>query len=99
MYIKKTASRYKHKTYTNYLLVEAISTPKGPRQKVICSLGDLGPRPAKEWLGLARKVEAALIGQLSLDETDPEVDAIVLEGSCIQARARGTTAPAWTGRR
>ena len=86
MYIKKTASRYKDKTYTNYLLVEAISTPKGPRHKVICSLGDLRPRPAKEWLRLARKVEAALVGQMSLDETDPEVDAIVAK---VRASKRG----------
>ena len=31
-------------TYFNYLLVESVLTPKGPRQKVICSLGDLSPR-------------------------------------------------------
>ncbi len=46
MYVRQTTRRYKDKTYTNYLLVESIHTPKGPRQKVICSLGDLSPRPA-----------------------------------------------------
>ncbi len=54
MYVRQTTRRYKDKTYTNYLLVEAIHTPKGPRQKVICSLGDLSPRPSEEWLRLAR---------------------------------------------
>jgi transposase len=78
MYVRKTTRRYKDKTYTNYLLVEAIHTPKGPRQKVICSLGDLSPRPAEEWLRLARKVEEALVGQVNLfSELDPEVDEIV----------------------
>jgi len=78
MYVRKTSRRYKDKTYTNYLLVESVSTPKGPRQKVICSLGDLSPRPARQWLALARKVEAALAGQLDLFSTaDPEVEQIV----------------------
>ena len=44
------------------------------RQKSICSLGDLGPRPREEWLKLARKIDAALLGQADLLETDdPEV--------------------------
>ena len=63
MYVRKTTRRYKDKTYTNYLLVESVHTPNGPRQKVICSLGDLSPRPAEDWLRLARKVEDALVGQ------------------------------------
>ena len=78
MYVRKTTRRYKDKTYTNYLLVESIHTPNGPRQKVVCSLGDLSPRPAEEWLRLARKVEEALVGQVNLfSEPDPEVDEIV----------------------
>ena len=78
MYVRKTTRRYKDKTYTNYLLVESIHTPNGPRQKVVCSLGDLSPRPAEEWLRLARKVEEALVGQINLfSESDPEVDEIV----------------------
>ncbi len=78
MYIRQTTRRYKDKTYTNYLLVESIHTPKGPRQKVICSLGDLSPRPAEDWLRLARKVEDALVGQANLfSSPDPEVEQIV----------------------
>jgi hypothetical protein len=78
MYVRQTTRRYKDKTYTNYLLVESIHTPKGPRQKVICSLGDLSPRPAEEWLRLARKVEDALVGQTHLfSQPDPEVEQIV----------------------
>lgn len=62
-YIRTTTRDYRGKTYTNYLLVESRHTPKGPRQKVICSLGDFKPRPKEEWLKLARKVEAKLSGQ------------------------------------
>ena len=44
MFIRKTTRRYKDKTYTNYLLAESVRTEKGPRQKTICSLGDLSAR-------------------------------------------------------
>jgi transposase len=78
MYVRKTTRRYKDKTYTNYLLVESVHTPNGPRQKVVCSLGDLSPRSAEDWLRLARKVEDALVGQLNLfSNPDPEVEQIV----------------------
>ena len=63
MYIRRSTRAYKGKTYTNYVLVEAVQTPKGPRQKTICSLGDLSPRPREEWLKLAHKLEHALAGQ------------------------------------
>jgi hypothetical protein len=46
MFLRKSVSRYKDKTYTNYMVVESVHTAKGPRQKVVCSLGDLSPRPA-----------------------------------------------------
>ena len=32
MYIRKTTRKHKNKTYTSYLLVESVATPKGPRQ-------------------------------------------------------------------
>jgi len=87
MYVRQTTRRYKDKTYTNYLLVESIHTPKGPRQKVICSLGDLSPRPAEEWLRLARRVEDALVGQANLfSQPDPEVEQIVRQVRQRQAR-------------
>lgn len=78
MYIRKKTLRYKGKTYENYSLVESVRTPKGPRQKTICSLGNLKSRPREEWLKLAHKVESALVGQEDLFETgDPEVESIV----------------------
>jgi transposase len=82
MYIRRSTRAYKGKTYTNYVLVEAVQTPKGPRQKTICSLGDLSPRPREEWLKLAHKLEHALTGQGELLTgavlpRDPELDGLV----------------------
>ena len=77
MYVRKTSKVIKGQVYENYLLVESVATPKGPRQRTICSLGHLKPRPRKEWLKLAQKVECALQGQLTFDETSAEVEEIV----------------------
>jgi hypothetical protein len=77
MYIRKATRTYKGKLYTNHLLVKSIHTSKGPRQKVICSLGDLSPRPREAWLKLAHKVGAALEGQTELFEVDPEVGSLL----------------------
>jgi len=78
MYIRKSIRKYGDKSYTNHLLVESIQTPKGPRQKTICSLGDLSPRPAKDWLRLAHKIEDALSGQEGLiAEADTETRRLI----------------------
>ena len=76
MYIRRTVRRVKTKTYVNHLLVESVATPAGPRQRVICSLGALAPAPKDEWLGLARKLHAALAGQSTL-LPDAAVDQFV----------------------
>jgi len=79
MYIRKTSRTYKGKTYTNYLLVESLLTPQGPRQKVVCSLGDLSPRPTQDWLALAHKLQSALSGQAELisPAANAELDRLV----------------------
>lgn len=82
MFIRKTTRRYKGREYTCHLLVESVRTDKGPRQRTICSLGDLSPRPRSEWLRLARRVEGALAGR---DDLLEPADAEVRE---IAARAR-----------
>ena len=75
MYLRKASRTYKGKTCFNYLLVESHLTPKGPRQKIICSLGDLSPRPKEQWLELARKLESALTGQQDrFASTRPEAE-------------------------
>jgi transposase len=76
MYIRKTIKSHKGKTYTNYLLVESVSTPKGPRQRIICSLGSLAPAPSEQWRDLAHRLQASLQGQTSLTAADPQVEAL-----------------------
>lgn len=96
MFVRKTTSRRKGKTYTNHLLVESVRTSRGPRQRTICSLGDLRPRPRGEWLKLAHKVEQALAGEGDLfDEQDEELKAIVSRVRKRQERGGGSKA---TGR-
>jgi transposase len=77
MYIRKSTRTYKGKTYTNYLLVESVQTPKGPRQRTVCSLGSLEPAPVEDWLELAHKLESALRGQESLPEASEEIQTWV----------------------
>ena len=84
MYLRKTTRTYKDKTYTNHLLVESVHTSKGPRQRIICSLGSLDPAPAEHWLGLAHKLDAALQGQGALPE-----GAAPIRDLAVKAR-RGT---------
>jgi transposase len=76
MFIKKSSKTVNGKKYVNHLLVESYSTPKGPRHKVICSLGNLDPGPKDKWLGSARNIKTALGGQL-LIEPDPVAEQIV----------------------
>jgi transposase len=75
MYLRRTTRRVGDKTYHNYLLVESVATPDGPRQRVICSLGALAPGPKGEWLGTAQRLHAALAGQTAL-VPDATVEAL-----------------------
>src|SRR4030042_6960222 len=76
MFIRKSINQWNK---VNYVLVESIWTAKGPRQKTVCFLGDLKPRPRAEWLKLAHKVEIALTDQMELFQgrPDAEVEEIV----------------------
>ena len=86
MYIRKSIRAYHGRTYTNYVLVESVHTAKGPRQKTICSLGDLSPRPREAWIELARKIEDALVGQSHLLDTDESEVADIVDR--VRARRR-----------
>ena len=77
MYIRKNTRRHKGKTYTNYVLVESVRTDKGPRQKTVCSLGSMKPRPKEQWLELAQKVQDALVGQMRVEGHGDEVESIL----------------------
>ena len=90
MYIRKTTKTHKGKTYTNYVLVESVATPKGPRQRILCSLGSLAPGPREQWLGLAHKLGASLQGQFPLGGPDPELETLVAR---VRPRRRATGPP------
>ncbi len=77
MYIRKTTKKVKDKVYENYLLVESVMTPQGPRQRTICPLGYLNGRSREEWLILARKVETTLKGQVIFEKEEPEIEEMV----------------------
>jgi transposase len=66
MFIKANKTKVNGKEYTNFLLVESVKTPKGPRHNVVCSLGNLKSAPREHWHQLAQKIERALEGQLEL---------------------------------
>jgi transposase len=87
MFIKRTKKRVGDKTYVNHVLVESVATPKGPRHRMVCSLGSLAPAPAEDWLALAHKIEVALTGQHPL-VTDPQVDALVAKVQAARRVAR-----------
>ncbi len=88
MYLRRTTRRVGGKTYHNYLLVESVATPRGPRQRVICSLGALAPGAKDEWLGTARRLHAALAGQTAL-VPDATVDALAARVRSPRPRAAG----------
>ena len=78
MYIRESKKTVRGRTYVNHVLVESVLTPKGPRQKAVCSLGNLGPKPRSEWLKLVDRVEEALVGQGDwVDGADEQVREIV----------------------
>jgi transposase len=93
MYIRRTQRRYKGKTYTNYVLVESIRTPKGPRQRAVCCLGDLKPRSPSEWLELAREIEGRLTGQANfLGHRSDAQEVETIANKVRQARATSEAA-------
>jgi len=88
VYLRKTTKTHKGKTYTNYLLVESQQTPKGPRQRIICSLGALAPAPQEHWLDLAHRLAASLQGQSSFPPAEVPIETLV------KKVRRGRPAPA-----
>jgi transposase len=87
MFIKRTTKSVNGIPYHNYLLVQSVKTEKGPRHKVVCSMGNLEPGPPEKWLVMAHRVEKAVSGQLPLFN-NPMIDRIV-----SQAREAGMLEP------
>ncbi len=97
MYLRRTARTIRGKTYLNYQLVESVRTPKGPRQRTICSLGDLGPASRQEWMRRATTLGAAVAGQHDLLERDGCVVDSVVEKARRRRRSDAADAEAASG--
>jgi transposase len=93
VFIRKTRKFYKGKPYQNYVLVESVRTPKGPRQKIICSLGSLEPAPREQWLGLAHRVRTALEGELPLEPADIRARSMVEKAHRRGSKPGGAAGP------
>ena len=87
MYIRKSKRKHGGKVYTSYSLVESYRTEKGPRQRTICSLGDLKARSRKSWLKLIHRVEDELVGQEDWLEGDDDVEVNAIVHGVETARA------------
>src|SRR3972149_1376302 len=97
MYLRRTARTIRGKTYLNYQLVESVRTPKGPRQRTICSLGDLGPASRQEGLGRAPTLGAAVAGQHDMLERDGSVVDSVVENARRRRRSDAADTEAASG--
>lgn len=74
----KTINKKTGNIYITHKLVESYQTEKGPRQRVIMSLGHLSI-PKKLWKNLARIIESKLMGQAFIFKEDEELEKIAEE--------------------
>ena len=86
MFIKRTKRTLRGKVYTNHLLVESVATERGPRHRVVCSLGSLSPGPKAQWLKLAHHLQHSLSGQESLLDDSPQ-EQVPLQKPEVAARS------------
>ena len=96
MFIRRTRKAYRGKAYTNHVLVESVRTAKGPRQKIVCSLGSLEPAPREHWRQLAHKVHAVLGEELALEPADGTARSIADKVQARRARSAARTGRADT---
>jgi transposase len=85
LFIKRTKRTLRGKVYTNHLLVESVATERGPRHRVVCSLGSLSPGPKAQWLKLAHHLQQSLSGQESLLDDSPQ-EQVALQKPEVAAR-------------
>jgi len=93
LFIKRTKRTLRGKTYTNHLLVESVATERGPRHRVVCSLGALCPAPRAQWLKLAHHLQQSLSGQESLLGQAPQDQALVHQAAVTVTGRKKRGAP------
>jgi len=63
------------KTFTYHRLMEAVRTPRGPRQRIILNLGKLD-LPREDWKALANRIEEIFSGQQTLLIAPPHIESL-----------------------
>ncbi len=61
--------------YFYHQLIEAVRTPRGPRQRILLNLGTL-EIPPDEWKELANRIEALYLGQPALASPAPHLEIL-----------------------
>ena len=77
MFIKEIVKRNptSDKTFIYHRLMEAVRTPRGPRQRIILNLGKLDI-PKDEWKTLANRIEEIIAGQQVLLTPPPHIESL-----------------------
>ena len=77
MFIKEIVKRNStsDKTFIYHRLMEAVRTPRGPRQRIILNLGRLDI-PREDWKTLANRIEEILSGQTSFLTPAPHIESL-----------------------
>ena len=77
MFIKEIVKKNttSDRTFTYHRLMEAVRTPRGPRQRIILNLGRLD-LPREEWKTLANRIEEILSGQRALFIPPPHIESL-----------------------
>ena len=88
MFIKRTKRTLRGKAYINHLLVESVATDRGPRHRVVCSLGSLAPAPKAQWLKLAHHLAESLGSQQSLLAHAPEEQALAQKAAAAAPKGK-----------
>jgi hypothetical protein len=97
LFIKCTKRTLRGKTYTNHLLVESIATERGPRHRLVCSLGSFGPAPkgsGSNWLIIFKsawgKKERNAAKDIHIDLEQVEVEEARQAGAAMSATRSGS---------
>ena len=81
------------KVYVYHRLMEAVRTPKGPRQRIVLDLGRL-ELPGDRWKMLADRIEQIISGQRSLWPVDESVETLARDfARRVSRRERKTIEP------
>jgi len=77
MFIKEIVKKNptSDKTFTYHRLMEAVRTPRGPRQRIILNLGRLDI-PREDWKTLANRIEEILSGQQTYLIPPPHIESL-----------------------